>query len=508
MSTKPDDAQLAPTAEELEMTKKQDEEHVAFEQISPEEERALVRKLDRVLMPLMAFVYFFQYLDKQSINYASVFGLRKDLRLTGQDFSWVISLFYFGQLCSEYPAAYLMSRLPITLFVGVTIIIWGGVEMTLGATRDFHTLAAARFFLGFAEGAVSPAFIIITSNWYRRREHPIRVATWVSMSGVSQILGALMMYGIGGAKEMVIEKWRAMFLLSGGLTAACGVVFCVMMPRDTTTAWFLNERERKVATLRLAVDRGTRDRAEFNSKQMIEALKQPMVWMYFMMALCITLTTPILKFSSLVVNGFGYSPFQTMLVGLPGGAISFVTIWVAALVPRFFPGTRVYTSMGLCLVPLLGSTMLLAFPAKGYEWGIVASTWLAACCSSLLSSSAAMMASNVKGNTKKSVVSAGFFIVYCIGCIVSPQAWTESDAPRYTKGCILSIASWVALIVTYAVYGFAIKKENAKRDRRAGEGRYEYMVGGHDGGEQAVQMGVAVDSDLTDVQDKAFRYNL
>lgn len=152
--------------------------------------------------------------------------------------------------------------------------------------------------------------------------------------------------------------------------------------------------------------------------------------------------------------------------------------------------------------------MLLALPAKGYEWGIVVSTWLAACCSSLLSLLAAMMASNVKGNTKKSVVSVGFFIVYCIGCIVSLQAWTESDAPRYTKGCILSIASWVALIATYAVYGFAIKKENAKRDRLAGEGRYEYMVGGHDDGEQAVQMGVAVDSDLTDVQDKAFRYNL
>lgn len=60
MAAKPDDAQLAATAEELEMTKNQDEEHVAFEQISPEEERALVRKLDRVLMPLMAFVYFFQ----------------------------------------------------------------------------------------------------------------------------------------------------------------------------------------------------------------------------------------------------------------------------------------------------------------------------------------------------------------------------------------------------------------------------------------------------------------
>ncbi|KAF9869749.1 major facilitator superfamily transporter [Colletotrichum karsti] len=405
MASKAEDHQLAAMTEELETTKKTEGQHVVFEDINPEEERALVRKLDRVLMPLMAFVYFFQYLDKQSINYASVFGLRKDLRLTGQDFSWVISLFYFGQLCSEYPAAYLMGRLPITLFVGVTIILWGAVEMCLGATHDFRGLAAARFFLGFAEGAVSPAFIIITSNWYRRREHPIRVATWVSMSGVSQILGS-----------------------------------------D--------------------------------------------------------------DFSSLVINGFGYSPFQTMLVGLPGGAISFVTIWISALVPRFFPGTRVYTSIGLSLIPLLGSAMLLALPAKGNDWGIVASTWLAACCSSLLSSSASMMASNVKGNTKKSVVSAGFFIVYCVGCIVSPQAWTESDAPRYTKGCILSIASWIGLILTYVVYGVAIRRENAKRDGLAGEGNYEYMVGGHDGGQQALQMGVAVDSDLTDVQDKGFRYNM
>ncbi|KXH35200.1 hypothetical protein CSIM01_11154 [Colletotrichum simmondsii] len=507
MADKKDDSQSI-MAEELEMTKKQDEEHVAFEQISPEEEAALVRKLDRVLMPLMAFVYFFQYLDKQSINYASVFGLRKDLSLSGQDFSWIISLFYFGQLCSEYPAAYLMGRLPITLFVGVTIIAWGAVEMTLGATHNFSGLAAARFFLGFAEGAVSPAFIIITSNWYRRREHPIRVATWVSMSGVSQILGALMMYGIGGAAKMALEKWRVMFLVSGGLTAACGVAFCLLMPRDTTTAWFLNEREREIATRRLALDRGTRDRAEFNTKQMYEALRQPTTWLYFMMALCITLTTPILKFSSLVINGFGYSPFTTMLVGLPGGAISFVTIWASALIPRFFPGTRVYTSIGLSLVPLLGSAMLLALPLHGAEWGIVASTWLAACCSALLSSTASMMASNVKGNTKKSVVSAGFFIVYCVGCIVSPQAWTEGDAPRYTKGCILSIASWVGLIITYAMYGVVLKRENAKRDRYAAEGRYEYDVGGHDGGAEAVQMGVAVDSDLTDVQDKAFRYNL
>ncbi|CCF40730.1 hypothetical protein CH063_11217 [Colletotrichum higginsianum] len=118
------------------------------------EERAVVKKLDRVILPIMAVVYFFQCkvasahlwgpmllffpcendklishdhhgsdLDKQSINYAAVFGLSEDLRLTGSQFSWCVSLFYFGQLCSEYPAAYLMSRLPIVRFVGVTMSV-------------------------------------------------------------------------------------------------------------------------------------------------------------------------------------------------------------------------------------------------------------------------------------------------------------------------------------------------------------------------------------------------
>jgi ACS family allantoate permease-like MFS transporter len=211
-----------------------------------------------------------------------------------------------------------------------------------------------------------------------------------------------------------------------------------------------------------------------------------------------------MQFSSTVINGFGYSKFQAMLVSLPGGFINFSTIWASALIPRFFPGTRIYTGIGLTFVPLLGSALLLALPSQ-YKWGIVASTWLASCSAALLSCAAALMASNVKGNTKKSTISCGFFISYCVGCIVSPQAWLEADAPRYTKGCILSIASWIALAIGFAVYGFAMRRENLSRDQRAELGHEEYIIPTEHDGHQA---GVKIDSDLTDVQDKAFRYTL
>ncbi|KAE9961313.1 hypothetical protein BLS_002560, partial [Venturia inaequalis] len=69
-----------------------------------------------------------------------------------------------------------MSKLRLTKFVGVTVVIWGAICMCLAAPKDFAGFATVRFLLGFSEGAVSPAFVTITSYWYKQDEHAIRTA--------------------------------------------------------------------------------------------------------------------------------------------------------------------------------------------------------------------------------------------------------------------------------------------------------------------------------------------
>jgi MFS family permease len=46
--------------------------------------------------------------------------------------------------------------------------------MCLAAPQSFASFAAVRFMLGFSEGAVSPAFVTITSIWYQKKEHATR----------------------------------------------------------------------------------------------------------------------------------------------------------------------------------------------------------------------------------------------------------------------------------------------------------------------------------------------
>lgn len=81
-------------------------------------EKAVLRKIDRVVLPLMCLVYFFQYLDKQAVGYAAVFDLAKDLHMNSDEYAWAVSIFYLGQLTSEYIFIYLMSRFPISKMVG------------------------------------------------------------------------------------------------------------------------------------------------------------------------------------------------------------------------------------------------------------------------------------------------------------------------------------------------------------------------------------------------------
>lgn len=62
----------------------------------PVQLKRLVRKIDMTIAPLLAAVYFLQFLDKTTLSYTAVMGIRKDTHLVGQDYSDLSMLFYIG----------------------------------------------------------------------------------------------------------------------------------------------------------------------------------------------------------------------------------------------------------------------------------------------------------------------------------------------------------------------------------------------------------------------------
>lgn len=112
--------------------------------------------------------------------YASVFGLVKDANLVGHQYSWLGAVVYLAQLVSQPVIAYILVKCPLGKFMAATTLLWGISLTCMTAAHDFKGLLVSRLFLGLFEAGVAPAFIALTQTYWRRREQPVRLGSWVS----------------------------------------------------------------------------------------------------------------------------------------------------------------------------------------------------------------------------------------------------------------------------------------------------------------------------------------
>lgn len=124
------------------------------------------------------------------------------------------------------------------------------------------------------------------------------------MNGIAQIVGCLLMYGLGKDTSLSIAAWRVLFLICGALTSVTGIVFYIFMPNGPKDAWFLNARQKQVLSLRMVQDREGGDKTHFSISQLKEAVSDPKTWFVFAFGVLVTMQSPVLTVSG------GFTPFS------------------------------------------------------------------------------------------------------------------------------------------------------------------------------------------------------
>jgi len=196
-------------------------------------------------------------------------GLQTDLKLRGDNYQWLGSMFYFvccsellGSIVSFAKSLFLLglscmgvsdkqtpATSAISEYSSFNVIMWGLTLCCMAATSNFAGAVAVRFFLGLFEAAVTPGFALFSSQWYTVAEQSWRVNFWFSFNGFAQIFGGLVAYGIPIGVERhgaAIAAWKIVFLSISLLTAAIGVTF-LFMPDNQLNARFLTKEERIMA---------------------------------------------------------------------------------------------------------------------------------------------------------------------------------------------------------------------------------------------------------------------
>src|SRR6201999_2385777 len=119
-----------------------------------------------------------QILDKTVLGNGAVFGLEQDTHLVGNQYSFVGSIAPIAQLLWQPFSSILIVKVPHRILMPVLVLGWGIAQTLTPACRSFTGLLVNRFFLGIFEAGCLPLFSIITAQWYRRAEQPVRVAAW------------------------------------------------------------------------------------------------------------------------------------------------------------------------------------------------------------------------------------------------------------------------------------------------------------------------------------------
>ncbi|KAK7924429.1 allantoin permease [Apiospora marii] len=433
-------------------------------EMTPEDEKRLLRKIDRRIVPLMFGCYFLQYLDKTLINYANVMGLRKDTGITGDQYSELATVFYVTYLAFEFPTAYLMQRLPTAKFLGVNVLLWGLMVTCNSTSHNWAGLVSLRVLLGCFEASVAPALILITTMWYKKSEQPPRVGFWYVGTGVAKIVGALTSFGFQHYTRNDFKSWQVMFLVWGLATITVGALVLLLMPDNPMTAR-LSEQEKRWAIERLRTNLTGVENKHFKLPQFLECLADPQTYLLVLMVLTSNIPNGFISsYQATVIQSFGWTSKQTALLSMPSGAIAIAcTLGATWFAGRF--GLRGPGIIALLGIGFAGSCLMAFLPSEGYVAGKMVGNYLANFIGSSLPLMYSYAGANYAGHTKKVTMNAIVLISFCAGNIIGPLTFRDEDAPEYIPAKIVMVVTTASAAVLTGILMLYYRWENKRRDR-------------------------------------------
>ncbi|SCV06239.1 LANO_0H25158g1_1 [Lachancea nothofagi CBS 11611] len=424
----------------------------------------LLRKIDFIMLTVLSLISAFQYMDKSSSNYASVMGIKTDLKMVGNQYNWVGTSFYLGFLIFEIPTSWSLQRLPLSKITSAYVILWGVVLCLTSLVHKYSAFIVTRTILGILESSITPAMVLFMSQWYKREEQFFRTAILVAWNGIGGLVGASISYALYKRElegTLSMDAWRIMFIIVGLITIINGVLIVLIIPDVPSKAWWLTKEEKLYVVERIRSNKQGYGNRHIKWEQIFEALRDPRLYLYFFLQVAVAIPNGgFSNFSAQMIAGLGYSKGKALLMGMPTSGISFVALVFFGYLSTIRNRRLDIAFVGLGLNLIAGCLMAFAKPLHAqlggyYIFGISPIPYIC-----ILS----CIASNSAGHSKKVFMGAVSMIGYCTGNLIGPQTFKESQAPHYQGAKTAIVACYcIAFVILAAIYIVNVR-ENKRRD--------------------------------------------
>ncbi|OBT97450.1 hypothetical protein VE01_04411 [Pseudogymnoascus verrucosus] len=435
--------------------------------LTEQDNKLILRKTDKSILTILVWVYFLQILDKSVLGYASLFGLREDTKLKGTEYSMVGSIAPIAQLCWLPFASAVIVKVPHRILMSILIFGWGLAQTCMAASHNYAGLVTSRFFLGLFEAACLPLFGVITSQWYRRAEQPVRIAAWYGTNGMATIIGSALSFGLGHIPSSTLRSWQIIFIFVGLVTVITAPFVYWKLDNDVESARFLTKHERAQAIERLRANNTGIGSREFKWSQVVEVFLDPKTYLWFVLALLVNVGAAVSNvFGPLILNGLGFDKYITSLLNIPFGAVQLLVILLASYAAH--KAKLKGAILAILMLPVVaGLAMLYALPRNSAN---IAPNLVAYYLLAFLFGGNPLLITwlvgNTAGTTKKTVLMVIYNIGISVGNIIGPLLFKASDAPSYLPGLRVVLGLFCAMVAAILAQWFLLFTMNKGQERK------------------------------------------
>ena len=133
--------------------------------MTPAADRALVWKFDLRILPVLAIMYLFNSLDKSNLGNAKTAGLEKTLKLKGNQYNTILSVFFVPYVLTAPFLGILGKKLGPNRVLPAMMFSFGCFTVLVTAVLNFGGLMTIRWFLGMSESAFFPLVIYYLTTY-------------------------------------------------------------------------------------------------------------------------------------------------------------------------------------------------------------------------------------------------------------------------------------------------------------------------------------------------------
>ncbi|ORY60795.1 major facilitator superfamily transporter [Pseudomassariella vexata] len=440
------------------------------------DEKKLVRKLDRHLIPLIMLLYTFSFLDRVNIGNARLYKMEADLGLVGNQYQIAVSILFVTYLSFEVPSNLALKPFTPSRWIAFITTAWGIVATCTGLVQNFGALVAVRLLLGAVEAGLFPGLNVYLTFFYTKHELAMRVGYLFVSAAIAGSLGGLLAYGIGhleGAQGM--NGWRWIMIIEGLPSVVLGIVTFFLLPNDAENAYFLDENEKKLMVARFRRNYGdTASAQHFSKKDMYLAFKDWKVWAFCFAQFGVdTMLYGFSTFLPTIINGLAkWTTAEVQLLTIPCYFMGAVTYMVVAWLSDRTQRRGVFVVI-FGTVSVIGYGILLSDSSAAVRY--FACFLIAIGLYVTVGLPLAWVPNNTPRYGKCTTANGMQLTIGNASGIMAPFIFLTAEGPRYIKGNAVSLSMVGMSTCIYAFMWFWFSRENRRRDAGQVTGQFEGM---------------------------------